>query len=71
MYLKRLKELRKLEDKTQDEIAQILGCKREVYRRYEAGIHELPVWALIILAKYYHKSADYILELTDEPKPYH
>ena len=44
--------------------------KRQVYRRYEKGKYELPVWALIKLAKYYHTSTDYILGLTDNPKPY-
>ena len=66
MYFKRLEDLRIAADKTQEEIAAVLHCKREVYRRYEKGIHELPVWALVELAKYYHTSADYILGLSDE-----
>lgn len=40
---------------------------REVYRRYEKGIREIPVWALIKLAGLYGVSTDYILGLTDEP----
>ena len=56
-------------DKTQDDIATILDCKREVYRRYERGVHEIPVWAVIKLAKYYQTSTDYILGLTDIRKP--
>ncbi len=70
MFFQRLEDLRIDHDKTQEEIAQILNCRREVYRRYEKGIHELPVWALIQLAAYYKTSADYILGLTDEPRPY-
>ena len=38
----------------------------EVYRRYEAGIREIPVWAVIRLAELYHVSTDYLLGLTDE-----
>ena len=57
-------------DKTQEEIAKLLDCKREVYRRYEKGIHEIPVWAVIKLAEFYNTSTDYILGLTDEIKPY-
>lgn len=68
MYFKRLEYLRIDADKTQEDIAQILNCKREVYRRYEKGIHEIPVWAVIALANYYHTSTDYILELTDNPR---
>ena len=70
MFLQRLEDLRRDADKTQEEIADVLHCQREVYRRYEKGIYELPVWALIELAKYYKTSADYILGLTDEMKPY-
>ena len=66
MYFQRLEDLRIDADKTQKEIADMLNCKREVYCRYEKGIHELPVWALIRLAQYYGVSTDYILGLTDK-----
>ncbi|MBR3952285.1 MAG: helix-turn-helix transcriptional regulator [Oscillospiraceae bacterium] len=70
MFFQRLADLRIDSDKTQQEIADLLECKREVYRRYEKGIHEIPVWALIKLAQYYNTSTDYILGLTDEMKRY-
>jgi len=70
VILHRLEDLRVDRDKTQKQIADILHCQREVYRRYEKGIYELPIWALMELAKYYETSADYILGLTDDPKPY-
>ena len=70
MKFQRLEDLRIDADKTQQEIANVLHCKREVYRRYEKGIHELPVWALIELARYYKTSTDYILGLTNIRKPY-
>lgn len=38
----------------------------EVYRRYEKGTREIPVWAVIKLAEYYHTSTDYILGLTNK-----
>lgn len=65
MYFQRLEDLRVDADLTQEQVAQVLHCKREVYRRYEKGIHELPVWALIELAKFYRTSTDYILGLSD------
>ena len=40
----------------------------EVYRRYEVGLREIPVWALIKLAELYNVSTDYILGLTDDPR---
>lgn len=70
MFFQRLEDLRIDADKTQEEIAQYLTCKREVYRRYEKGINELPVWALIRLAVYYQTSTDYILGLTNIRTPY-
>ncbi len=70
MYFQRLADLRNDAEKTQAAIAQVLSCKREVYRRYEKGIHEIPVWAVIKLAEYYGTSTDYILGLTNNPKPY-
>ena len=66
MYFQRLEDLRIDADKTQAEIAKMLDCQREVYRRYEKGIHEIPVWAVIKLAQYYKVSTDYILGLSDE-----
>ncbi len=66
VHFQRLEDLRIDADKTQREIAEVLSCKREVYRRYEKGIHEIPVWALIRLAQYYGVSTDYILGLSDK-----
>lgn len=70
MFFQRLEDLRIDADKTQEEIAKVLNCRREVYRRYEKGIFEIPVWALIRLADYYNTSTDYILGRTDEIRPY-
>lgn len=65
MHFQRLEDLRIDADKTQQEIADYLFLNREVYRRYEKGIREIPVWAVIKLAEYYHTSTDYILGLTN------
>lgn len=63
MYLKRLRELREDRDKTQTEIAKILGMKQSQYSRYENGIRDIPLDSLVTLAKYYGVSTDYILGL--------
>ena len=63
MYLKRLRELREDRDKTQTEIAKILGMKQSQDSRYENGIRDIPLDSLITLAKYYGVSTDYILGL--------
>ena len=69
MYFSRLEDLRVDHDKTQIEIAEYLNLNREVYRRYEKGIREIPVWALLKLAELYRTSTEYILGRTDDPAP--
>ena len=66
MYFPRIEDLRTDSDKTQIEIAEYLNLNREVYRRYEKGTREIPVWALIKLADLYGTSTDYILGRTDQ-----
>ena len=69
MFFQRLEDLRIDHDKTQQDIADILHCKREVYRRYEKGVREIPVWAVITLAQYYNCTTDYILGLSPVKSP--
>lgn len=66
MYFQRITDLRQDHDLTQQEVADILHCKREVYRRYEKGIREIPVSYAITLAKYYQVSLDYLLGLSNQ-----
>lgn len=65
----RIKDLREDNDRTQLEVAAYLNMHRSVYRRYEKGEREIPVWAIIKLAEYYHTSTDYLLGRTDDPAP--
>lgn len=62
-YIKRLRDLREDHDKTQQEIADILGTSQTMYARYERGANELPIHHLVKLCEYYKVSADYILGL--------
>lgn len=70
MYLKRLKDLREDNELKQINVANYLKMKQPQYARYEKGIRELPLDCLIKLAKLYKVSTDYILEQTNETKPY-
>ena len=63
MFPDRLAQLRHEAALTQQAVADILHMRRDVYRRYEKGVYELPLWALIKLTKLYKVSTDYILEL--------
>ncbi len=57
----RIRDLREDHDKTQREIAEILNMQLTVYRRYEIGEREIPLWAAIKLADYYKVSLDYLV----------
>ncbi|MBP3617847.1 MAG: helix-turn-helix transcriptional regulator [Lachnospiraceae bacterium] len=70
MHFQRLEDLRIDNDKTQTEIAEYLGCQREVYRRYEKGTRQIPIDFLINLSELYQVNVDYLLGLTDEKKMY-
>lgn len=70
LYQNRVADLRIDSDKTQQEIANILSCQREVYRRYEKGERELPLWAAIKLAKYYDVTLEYLLGITSKRSPF-
>lgn len=60
-YIKRIRDLREDHDKTQQEIAEVLGTSQTMYARYERGANELPIHHLLKLCDYYNVSADYIL----------
>ena len=67
MVFRRLCDLREDHDYTKKFIANYLCMHPEVYRRYEKGQREIPVWALIKLADFYKTSTDYLLGRTDDP----
>lgn len=69
MY-RRLRDLREDCDKTQREIAAIVGMSQTGYSQYELGKNDIPTTILKKLALFYNTSIDYILELTDEKTPY-
>ena len=66
MHFPRLLDLRKDADKSQKEIAALLGIDQRTYSNYETGKRELPARFLIVLADFYRTSADYILGRTNE-----
>ena len=64
-YYERIKNLRIDSDKSQREIADILGTEQSYYAKYENGKRPLPIDRLKILCEYYNVSADYILGLSE------
>ena len=65
-YIKNIRDLREDHDKTQKDIADVLGTSQTMYARYERGANELPIRHLITLCKYYGVSADFVLGINDE-----
>lgn len=66
----RLKDLREDSDITQKHLAEYLHIKQNTYSQYENGQRQIPLDLLIMLAKFYNTSVDYIVGLTDNRKPY-
>ena len=66
----RLRDLREDTDTKQQELAEYLHIKQNTYSQYENGQGQPPIPVLIKLAKFYGVSVDYLLGLTDNPKPY-
>ena len=69
--LRRLRDLREDRDLKQKDIADILSITTQQYQLYESGKRFLPVYHLKTLCEFYNISADYILELTENPIPLH
>ena len=61
-----IKKLREEQNKTQQEIASILGIARQTYNHYEIQDSIIPLKHLNNLANYYNVSIDYIFELTKQ-----
>lgn len=63
---KRLKELRRREGKSQEEIAQIINTTQQYYGQYEKGKRPIPPDRLRELCIHYGVSANYILGLSQD-----
>ena len=66
----RIRDLREDNDLPQRQIAEYLHIKQNTYSQYENGQRQIPLDALIALARFYNTSTDYILGLTSEKTPY-
>ncbi|MGN0179173.1 MAG: helix-turn-helix domain-containing protein [Monoglobaceae bacterium] len=66
----RLKELREDADLQQRVLADYLNIRQNTYSQYENGQRQIPIDALIKLAKFYNVSTDYILGITKIKTPY-
>lgn len=69
-YRTRLKNIREDHDLTQKYVGKLLCKSQQGYSHIESGRAELKISDLITLCEFYNLSADYIIGLTNTPKPY-
>ncbi len=71
-YNERIREIREDNSLTQQKVADLLNIGQRTYADYESGKTRIPIDNLLILAKYYNDSMDYISGasnvLTEYPK---
>lgn len=68
--MKNIKLIRVMKDFTQIKVQMDTGISQSTLSKYESG-EQLPTGEnLIILADYYNTSVDFLLDRTDERKPY-
>ena len=65
----RLKHLRKINDVTQKQVAEHLEILSNSYQRFEYNKDRPSLENIIKLCRYFNVSADYLLGLSDEPRP--
>ena len=64
-YTERIRSLREDGDFTQSQIAALLNVGQKTYSDYELGKTRIPVESIIVLARHYNVSMDYICGITD------
>lgn len=69
-YTERIRALREDHTKTQTQIAELLRIGQKTYSDYELGKTRIPVDSLIVLAKLYDVSMDYICGTSDVRRPF-
>lgn len=69
-YNERIREIREDNSLTQQKIADLLHIGQRTYADYESGQTRIPVDNLLILAKFYNVSMDYITGASNIQKKY-
>ncbi|MBE6630180.1 MAG: helix-turn-helix transcriptional regulator [Ruminococcaceae bacterium] len=68
LFHQRLRDMREDHDKTQTQIAEILGTRQQQYARWESGQWQMPIEHYKTLARYYNVSIDYLCGLVEYPR---
>lgn len=67
LFAFRVKKLRKAQKLSQQELAEVLGLTQTTISGIESGLRTTTIEKLILLAKFFQVSTDYLLGLKDEP----
>ena len=67
LFATRVKELRKQRRLSQTELGEVLGLTHKSISTIESGVRGTTIEKLILLAKFFNVSTDYLLGLKDEP----
>lgn len=70
MKYERLRNLREDHDLTQEQIGKLLNVSQRAYSSYENGNRAIPIEYLSMLADFYKTSVDYLINRTNNTKPY-
>ena len=68
--MKNIKLIRVIKDYTQLKVQMDTGISQSTLSKYETGETIPTTDNLILLAQYYKTSLDFLMDLTDERKPY-
>lgn len=69
-YNERIRQIRENHSLTQQKVADLLSVGQRTYADYESGKTRIPVDNLLILARYYDVSMDYITGASNIKKEY-
>ena len=69
-YNERIRAIREDNSLTQQKIADLLHIGQRTYAGYESGKTRIPVDSLLILARFYNVSMDYITGASNIPTAY-
>ena len=69
IFGQRLKEVRKKNRETQDDLALILDVGKSHISEMERGNRTTTAEKIVLICAHYHISSDYLLGLSDDPNP--
>jgi len=69
-YKERIRNIRESKFLTQQKVADLLNIGQRTYADYESGKTRIPIDNLLILAKFYNVSMDYISGASDVKTEY-